>query len=131
MTSSAEVSRMSIQRLENTTVNRTQVKPVQMVCAEVDSWITEEELPTSAALKVIRTASPDFGLSQEEIQERNEFISWYLMQDFKVLLLIPATEYTTETEFFSVPEYTVTDSGYSAFNTVDFQRNRPKFDKYA
>ncbi|MFO8090847.1 MAG: hypothetical protein R6U13_13485 [Desulfatiglandaceae bacterium] len=117
---------MSIQRIQNTTVSRNQAQTVQMVSAEVDSWIAEEELPTSAALKVIRTTSPDFGLTQDEVQERNEFISWYLMQDFKVLLLIPAAEYATETEFFSVPEYSVTDSGYSAFNAVDFQRNRPE-----
>jgi hypothetical protein len=110
---------------------RNQVQTVQVVSAEVDSWIAEEELPTSAALKVIRTNSLDFRLTQDEIQERNEFISWYMMQDFKVLLLVPATEYATETEFFSVPEYTFTDSGYSAFNTVDFQKNRPEFDTYA
>ncbi len=104
---------------------------VQIIGSEVDTWIAENELPASAALKVIRTSDPDYGLSQDEIQERNEFISWYLSQEFLVLKLIPATEHTPEHDYFTVPEFTVTDNGYSAFNTVDFQRNKPEFNRYA
>jgi hypothetical protein len=123
MTFSKEVSKMDMNKRN---------QPVQqMVGSEVDTWIAENELPASAALKVIRTSDPDYGLSQDEIQERNEFISWYLSQEFLVLKLIPATEHTHEHDSFTVPEFTVTDNGYSAFNTVDFQRNKPEFNKYA
>ncbi|PKN62694.1 MAG: hypothetical protein CVU57_22820, partial [Deltaproteobacteria bacterium HGW-Deltaproteobacteria-15] len=48
----------------------------------VDSWIAEEELPASSCLKVIRANDPDFGLSEGEIDERNEFIRWFLSQEF-------------------------------------------------
>ena len=56
---------------------------------EVDRWIAEEELPVSAALKVIRLNDPDYGLTEDEIDERNEFIQWYLLQDYALLLSVP------------------------------------------
>ncbi len=100
----------------------------QEICATVDSWIAEEELPASACLKVIRANDPDFDLSEDEIDERNEFIHWYLMQGFVPLLRIPRKE--SEYDFF-IPECSPASSEYSAFNTHDFQDRFSPFDRYA
>jgi hypothetical protein len=95
--------------------------------AEVDSWVAEEELPVHAGLKVVRLNSPNYCLTDDEIKERNEFIHWYLMQDFKLLMIIPAKTY--EDDFF-IGNFTPEDEEYNAFNTVDFQRTLQPFDKY-
>ncbi|PKN61545.1 MAG: hypothetical protein CVU57_28730, partial [Deltaproteobacteria bacterium HGW-Deltaproteobacteria-15] len=54
----------------------------QEISETVNSWIAEEELPASSCLKVIRANDPEFGLSEGEIDERNEFIRWFLSQEF-------------------------------------------------
>jgi hypothetical protein len=54
-----------------------------------DSWIDQEELPVRAGLKVIRKNDPDYGLSEDEVMDRNEFIRYYLLQEFELLLMIP------------------------------------------
>jgi hypothetical protein len=91
----------------------------------VDSWIDEEELPVSPTLKVIREMDPNYGLSEDEVADRNEFIRLYLWKDFKSLLLIPVK--APENDFF------IEDFEESAFNTVDFYRLHPprSFDRYA
>jgi hypothetical protein len=90
----------------------------------VDSWIDEEEFPVSPVLKVIRKTDPNYGLSDDEIMDRNEFIRCYLWRDFEALLLIPVK--TPKNDFF------IEDFEESAFNTVDFYRLHPPrpFDKY-
>ena len=93
-----------------------------------DGWIVEEELPARANLTVIRTDDPNFGLTEDAIQERNEYIHWYMIQDFVTLMTIPKQE--PDTDFF-IGDYDVEDSEYSAFNTVDFQRQMQPFNKYA
>lgn len=90
-----------------------------------DSWIPEEEMPARAGLKVIRKNHPDFGLTEDEIQDRNEFIRCYLMSEFESLLMIPRQHYEDD-HFFNL-----LDDKYSAFNTVDFQRRIEPFNKYA
>ena len=94
----------------------------------IDSWIPEEEMPARAGLKVIRKNHPDFGLTQDEIQDRNEFIRCYLMNEFESLLMIPEQE--GEEDFFMHEGY-VADDDYSAFNSVDFQRRLQPFNSYA
>jgi hypothetical protein len=94
----------------------------------VDSWIAEEELPASSCLKVIRANDPDFGLSEGEIDERNEFIRWFLSQEFVPLLRIPRRE--AEYDFFILDCSPASDE-YSAFNTHDFQDRFGTFDKHA
>jgi hypothetical protein len=94
---------------------------------EMDSWVNEEELPVSAALKVIRTSDPDYGLSDDEIKDRYEFIRCYLMQDFELLMMIP--EPMPENDFFFV-DCCVTDPEYSAFSTHDFQKSLRPFSQY-
>ena len=97
------------------------------ISVEVDSWVAEEELPVHAGLKVVRLNNPNYCLTDDEIKERNEFIHWYLMQDFKLLMIIPAKTY--EDDFF-IGNFTPEDEEYNAFNTVDFQRTLQPFDKY-
>ena len=93
----------------------------------VDSWIVEDELPASPVLKVIRTTHPDYGLSDDEIAERNEYISWYLSQDYELIMMIRKQE-PEEDYFFS--DCPVTAEEYSAFNTHDFQKTLPAFNRY-
>ena len=99
----------------------------QEVSREVDRWIAEEELPPSAALKVIRPNDLNYGLSEDEIDERNEFIQWYLMQDYVLILSLPKKD--SEYDFF-VPDCDPGSEEYSAMNTHDFQDGRPEFNRY-
>ena len=94
----------------------------------MDSWITEKELPSSAALKVIRLNDPNHGLTEDEIQDRYEFIRCYILSDYKLLMMIPKQE--SENDFF-IPDVDVFHEEYSAFNSVDFQRTLKPFNKYA
>jgi len=89
--------------------------------------IPEEELPVRAGIKVIRRSDPDFGLSEDEIADRNEFIRCYLLREFELLMMLPGNE--ADSGFF-VPDCHVTDEAYSAFNTVDFQKTLRPFDRY-
>lgn len=89
--------------------------------------IPEEELPVRAGIKVIRRSDPDFGLSDDEITDRSEFVRCYLMREFELLMMLPGKE--EDSDFF-IPDCHVTDEAYSAFNTVDFQRTMRSFDRY-
>ena len=91
------------------------------------TFIPEEEFPARVGLRVERKSDPDYGLSEDEIADRNEFIRCYLVREFESLMMIPAAP---ERDEFFIPDCHVGDDGYSAFNTVDFQRNMEPFDKY-
>ena len=93
----------------------------------IDIWIPEEELPVRAGLKVIRTTDPDFGFSEDEVADRNEFIRCYIQRDFELLMLLP--ELNKEDGFF-IGDFTPRDDEYSAFNTQDFQKRLAPFDSY-
>lgn len=93
----------------------------------VDSRFVEEELPVAANIKVIRRSDPNYGLSEDDIQDRLEFIRCYMLQDFELLMMI--SKQTTEVDFFIV-DCTADDVEYSAFNTHDFQRQQRPFNKY-
>jgi len=88
-----------------------------------DSMLVEEELPVNAGLKVVRVNGPNHGMTEDEIQDRNEFIHWYLQTDFSLIRMIPVQ---AENDFFF---WDITDST-SAFNTHDFQRLLKPFDKF-
>ncbi len=90
----------------------------------IENWIEYEELPTKSGLKVIRTNDPNYGLSDDEIQARNEFISWYLKSDFAIIRIIPS-QYKDD---FFIAEFTASTD--SAFNTHDFQDQLKPFNKY-
>ena len=76
---------------------------------------------------VVRKNDPDYGFSDDEIQDRIEFIRCYLLNDYQVLLMIPRQDY--EDDFF-VQDCLVMDDNYSAFNTVDFKNTLRPLNKY-
>ena len=89
-----------------------------------DSCIAEEELPVKANLKVLRINDPDYLLTEGEIEDRNEFIRCYILQQLGVLLTIPKPD--NDREFFMTRE----DWNESAFNTIDFYRmHKPRFSR--
>ena len=99
----------------------------KQICKTVDSWILKDDIPVMANLKVIRRNDPNYGLTEDEIQDRNEFIRCYLLQEFELLTMIP--EQDKENKLF-FGDYGVDDSAYSAFNTMDFNRQLRPFNKY-
>ena len=103
------------------------MKSKEQISFTVDSWVYVEELPVSANLKVLRKNNPDYGLTEDEIQDRNEFIRCHLLKDFELLTMIPKQD--TVRDFF-IPDCDVSESEYSAFNTHDFQRTLRPFNKY-
>jgi hypothetical protein len=99
----------------------------QEIRCQVESWIAEEEFPVRANLKVIRTTDPDYGLTEDEIQDRNEFIRCHLLRDYELLMMIPKQD--SGSDFF-IADCVVAEAEYSAFNTHDFQRSQRPFNKY-
>ena len=91
------------------------------------NFISDEHLPPNPGLKVIRKNDPDFGLTEDEIQDRYEFIRCYLLAEFRTLMIIPQPNYQ---EDFFMPDVDVTRQAYSAFNSHDFQHQGRRFNKY-
>ena len=96
-----------------------------MDCKE--SYFPDEQLPPSPALKVIHINDPDFGQSDNEIQDRYEFIRCHLMCEFELLLMIPTQDINGD---FFIADVDVYHDDYSAFNTYDFQKMRRGFNKF-
>jgi hypothetical protein len=93
------------------------------------NYIPEEELPVRAGLKVMRTSDPDYGLSEDEIADRNEFIRCHLARELEFLMMIPSPAKAEENDFF-IPDFHASDDDYSAFKSHDFQRTLKPFDKF-
>lgn len=93
-----------------------------------DNRIAADDLPAPASLKVIRRSHPNYGLSADEIQDRQEFINCYMLQDFELLMMIPKQSHGND---FFMCDCTVEEPEYSAFNTHDFQNTQRLFNKYA
>lgn len=91
----------------------------------VDKWIKEKQISRPALLRVIRINDPWYGMTEEEIGGRREFIRCYLMKDFELLLMIPLPPRENDFWFASHQEFME-----SAFNTWDFQRMERLFDEY-
>jgi hypothetical protein len=89
-----------------------------------ENWIPDEELPVRAGLVAIQKNDPNYGLTEDEIQDRIEFIRCYLLKDFALLMMIP--KQTHENDFF-IHDCDVFDAEYSAFNTHDFQKQMRPF----
>jgi hypothetical protein len=89
-------------------------------------WIDREELPVSPVLKVEKRNDPWYEMSEEEVEDRKEFIRCYINKDFELLLFIPIQLGENDFWFSSHQEFMA-----SAFNTWDFQRDRKPFNKYA
>jgi len=92
-----------------------------------DSWIVDEDLPPAPTLKVVRKRDPDYGLTEDERQDRKEFCRCYLRKEFELLTMIPEQD---EEHGFFVGDYGVDDDEYSAVNTMDFHRLLRPFNKY-
>jgi hypothetical protein len=96
----------------------------EQISQTVDRWVAED-VRHGPGLAVIRKNSPWYGISDEEIEDRKEFIRCYLNTDFAPLLLIPVEPRENDFWFASHQDFME-----SAFNTWDFQRDRKPFDKY-
>ena len=83
----------------------------------MNNWIDENELPVRSDLKVVNINDPDYGMTQDEIDDRNEFIRCYILSGFEALFSIPLQKY--ENDFF------VEEWHESAFNTEDYYRLHP------
>jgi len=103
------------------------MKSKQQISCTVDGWIAEEQIPAPTHLKVIRKRDPDYGLTEDEIQDRNEFIRCYLLKDFEPLMMIH--NQISGTDFF-IQDCDVFEPEYTAFNTHDFQNQMRPFNKY-
>jgi hypothetical protein len=101
-------------------------KKMNQISQTVDGWISEEEIPVSPALKVIRANDPWHGMSEEEVEDAKEFIRCYLLKDFELILQIQVQ--AQEKDFWAPNHQDFLDS---AFNTWDFQRTQTPFNKYA
>jgi hypothetical protein len=99
---------------------------MKQISQTADSWVSEEEIPVSPALKVIRANDPWHGMSEEEVEDAKEFIRCYLLKDHELILQIPVQ--AQENDFWS-PNHP--DFLESAFNTWDYQKTLQPFNKYA
>ena len=79
-----------------------------------DVQIDEQELPVRANLIIMHRNDPDYAMTKDEIQDRDEFIRCHIIKSFATLLMIPVQKY--EKEFF------IDNWEQSAFNTEDFYR---------
>ena len=99
---------------------------MKQISQTADTWISEEEIPVSPALKIIRKSDPWHGMSEEEVEDAKEFIRCHLLKEHETILQIPVQP--QENDFWA-PNHQ--DYQESAFNTHDFQRTLPQFNKYA
>ena len=90
----------------------------------MNDWIDENELPVRADLKAVKINDADYTMTQDEIEDRNEFIRCYILSGFEALLTIPLQKF--EGDFF------IENWQESAFNTEDYYRMCPKigFNRY-
>ena len=95
----------------------------QTISETVDEWIEEEA--KVGRVSIIRKNSPWYGMSEEEIEDRREYIRCYLLRELELLLMIPVAAPENDFWFSSHQEFLE-----SPFNTHDFQKNRKPFDKY-
>ena len=91
----------------------------------MNNWIDENELPVRADLQVVKINGPDYTMTQDEIEDRNEYIRCYILSGFEALLTIPVNKY--ESDFF------IENWEESAFNTEDYYRMYPntRFNRYS
>lgn len=101
------------------------MKQTKQISKTVDKWKEEESQQRTLALKVIRKNDPWQGMSEEEVEDRKEFIRCHLLKEFELLLIIPIQPRESDFWFQSHQEFME-----SAFNTWDFQKNKIPFDKY-
>lgn len=91
----------------------------------VTRWV-EEESYRGPVLPVTSKNNPWFGMSEEEVDDRMEFIRCYINKDFELLLQIPTEPVQNDFWSSNHPEFME-----SAFNTYDYQKDQKPFNKYA
>lgn len=116
------------------------MKTTEQIGYEVDSWISEEELPVPGCLKVLKAVNPLYDcithpvtgelifapMDEDEIQEYNEHRYWFLTKDYHLIMSLPKPE----DDDFKIPIELDGDETLSfAFSSMDFQRANP-FNKY-
>jgi hypothetical protein len=95
------------------------------ISRNVDKWMEEETHQRVLALRIITKNDPWYGMTEEEIEDRREFIRCYLLKDFEQLFMIPSPPREKDFWFQGYQEFIE-----SAFNTYDFQRTQRPFDRY-
>ena len=90
----------------------------------LDNWMDAESRPR--VVRIIRKNSPWYGMSEEEIEDRREYIRYYLCRELEPLLLIPLQPQQSDFWFASFQEFLD-----SPFNTYDYQKTQRPFDRYA
>ena len=61
-----------------------------------ENCIPEQEVPSPARLRVIRRNDPYYGLSDDEVKDRIEFIRCYILKDFETILSVPRQDYSDD-----------------------------------
>ena len=68
------------QRLDSREVKKMNQRQINI---HVDRWIEEDDLPVRASLKVIHRNDPDYEMTEDEIEDRKEFIRCYILKDLQ------------------------------------------------
>ena len=105
---------------------KTKQQTKEQISKEIDTWIDEEELPSSPFLKRLKPFDPYEGMDEDEIEAYREFRNWYLTKDLALLMSIPKP--ADESDFWK-REFDEEGNDISAFNTVDYKKMYP-FNKY-
>ena len=96
----------------------------EQISQTVSRWV-QDESNRGPVLPAPGKKNPWYGMSEEEVEDRREFIRCYLNKDFEVLLQIPIEP--REDDFWSPSHQEFRES---AFNTWDFQKDQKPFNKY-
>lgn len=95
---------------------------ISKIMTQTQNWLPTSEFPVMAGLKPIKANDPNYGLHEDEIQDRYEFIKRYLQSEYESILSIPKPE---KKDFFA---FNLLNEG--AFGSQDFQRLLKSFNKY-
>jgi hypothetical protein len=79
------------------------------------------DVPTRVALKKVKKFDLYSEFDDETAEDYRDFMSWFMRKDDALLEQIPSKD---STGFF------IEEFEESAFNTCDFQKDTPKFDRY-
>ena len=96
----------------------------EQISQTVSQWIQHESNP-GPVLPMASKNNAWYGMSEEEVEDRGEFIRCYLNKDFEALLQIPLDP--RENDFWAPSHQEFRES---AFNTWDYQKTQAAFNKY-
>jgi len=84
------------------------------------------DVPTRVGLKKVRKFDLWSEFDDEMVEDYRDFMSWFRLSEHSTLLSLPAPK---KGDFIPV-ELDQDGDDVSAFNTCDFRKDTPKFDKY-